>query len=399
LILAMFIFIGSANAFFVGFGSAGGVEQVIKKGQEQGVISKIPGETTPGGGETTPGPVQHGAEVVWQKTWDDGIQRTDYAKGIAVDKYGNVYVTGYYQHYWPTYDDEWWYTVKYNSNGNFIWEKKDWIGTGYHNNYAQCISVDDTGNVYVAGYAYNGTTYEEDYLIAKYNSSGGTVWNLFYDHSYDKDYAKGIAVDKYGNVYVTGGSYDGTAWHCLITKYGTNGNLMWQKDNGDSTYAKGIAVDKYGNVYVTGHITDNCLTIKYDTNGNKIWQEKYDSGWYECGCGITVDDTGNVYVTGSSVTIKYNSIGDTVWQKNNSGYGIAVDSSGNVYVTGTSNEDYLTIKYNGTNGDTIWQKVYNGGNADYSQGIAVDSSGNVYVTGYSWNGTDCDYLTIKYRQY
>ena len=241
LILAMFIFIGSANAFFVGFGSAGGVEQVIKKGQEQGVISKIPGETTPGGGETTPGPVQHGAEVVWQKTWDDGIQRTDYAKGIAVDKYGNV--------------------------------------------------------------------------------------------------------------------------------------------------------------YVTGHITDNCLTIKYDTNGNKIWQEKYDSGWYECGCGITVDDTGNVYVTGSSVTIKYNSIGDTVWQKNNSGYGIAVDSSGNVYVTGTSNEDYLTIKYNGTNGDTIWQKVYNGGNADYSQGIAVDSSGNVYVTGYSWNGTDCDYLTTKYCQY
>jgi len=58
----------SSRAFFVGFGSAGGVEQVIRKGQEEGKIPKVPdtGETAPAG------PVQHGAEVVWQKIWDSG---------------------------------------------------------------------------------------------------------------------------------------------------------------------------------------------------------------------------------------------------------------------------------------------------------------------------------------
>ena len=134
------------------------------------------------------------------------------------------------------------------------------------------------------------------------------------------------------------------------------------------------------------------------------------------GNGIAVDSSGNVYVAGKSyngsnddcLTIKYDSTsGDTVWQKlwnggsDDRGNGIAVDSSGNVYVTGMSsglNTDCLTIKYN-SSGDTVWQKLWNGGSDDMGNGIAVDSSGNVYVAGGSYNGANWDYLTIKYRQY
>ena len=91
------------HAFFTGFGFSGGADEVIKKGQDEGKIPKVPdtGETTPGG------PIQHGAEVVWQKAWNGGSH--DYGQGIAVDSSGNVYVTG--QSYNGTDND--YLTIKY----------------------------------------------------------------------------------------------------------------------------------------------------------------------------------------------------------------------------------------------------------------------------------------------
>ena len=155
----------------------------------------------------------------------------------------------------------------------------------------------------------------------------------------------------------------------------------------------------------------------------QLWVARYNGpdSLDDCAYAIAVDDLGNVYVTGSGyssgteldyVTIKYNSLGDTLWVRRYNGpdnnydeaYAIAIDNSGNVYVTGQSwdsgtNDDYATIKYD-SSGDTVWVRRYNGpgDSTDVATAIAVDDSGNVYVTGKSiGSGTDEDYATIKYN--
>ena len=143
---------------------------------------------------------------------------------------------------------------------------------------------------------------------------------------------------------------------------------------GNRDIAKAIAVDRLGNVYVTGHsdgsgTATDYATIKYDSSGNQLWVSRY-NGPVNSGDGakaIALDSTGNVYVTGYSfgsgtytdyATVKYDTDGNEVWAARYNGPGnhhdqaqaIAVDSSGNVYVTGDSMGsgtyfDYATIKY------------------------------------------------------
>jgi len=369
-----------------------------------------------------------------------GSPSVDIARSIAVDSSGNVYVTGKSGVYGTENNDDY-ATIKYNSSGVLEWVQiYDGPATGNDDDEVSSISVDNSGNVYVTGKSKGiGTSY--DYATIKYSSSGVQQWVQRYDgtaHSADR--ANSIAVDKSGNVYVTGlgsrGSFPAPPRSEYATiKYSSSGVQQWVRTYiGPGNYydeATSIAVDNSGNVYVTGSsyaIRTDYATIKYNSNGDSLWVQRYDGpgNGSEYAYSIAVDSSGNVYVTGYSegigtgadyATIKYNSTGVQQWFQRYNGPGngtdralsMAIDDLGNVYVTGESvlgietGTDYATIKYN-SSGVNEWVQRYNGFGAalvsyDYASSIAVDNSGNVYVTGRSEGiGTFGDYATIKYSQ-
>ncbi|MBK6772401.1 MAG: SBBP repeat-containing protein [Ignavibacteria bacterium] len=370
----------------------------------------------------------------WVRIYNGSGDSTDYALSIAVDGSGNVYVTGLSTGSGTGYD---YATIKYNSSGDLVWVKR-YNGPGNSFDVASSIAVDGTGNVYVTGYS-NGNrdslnSTGLDYATIKYNSSGDSVWVKRYNGSGNfEDIATSIVVDDLGNVYITGYTGSEPTRDFVTIKYNSSGDSVWVKrynGPGNSTdQSFSIAVDGSGNVYVTGEIRGSetsydYATIKYNSSGDSIWIRKYNGpgNYFDEANSIVVDDSGNVFVTGRSngvgtnfdyATIKYNSLGDSVWVKRYNGPGnvddnatsIAVDGSGNVYVTGSSSGlgtglDYATIKYN-SSGDSVWVKRYNGpGNYyDEATSIAVDGYGNVYVTGSSGGiGSGADYATIKYSQ-
>ena len=367
-----------------------------------------------------------GVRAAWVAGYNGPGNGDDVAAAIAVDRSGNVYVTGFSLSCGGDYD---YATIKYDSAGQEQWVAR-YNGPGNDSDEAYAIAVDESGNVYVTGWSM-GAASSFDYATIKYDSTGHQQWVARYNGpANDVDYGVAIALDTSGNVYVTGVSRGLYTLNDYATiKYNSSGEEQWVARYdyvGGIDNASAIVLDNSRNVYVTGFSGFDYATIKYDSTGQEQWVARYNGPGNDAdgATAIATDYSGNVYVTGFSVgsgtaydyaTIKYNSAGQEQWIARYNGPGndwdlagaVAVDRSGNVYVTGSSvgttypDYDYATIKYN-SDGQQQWIARYNGpGNGkDHPSGLAIDGSGNVYVTGSSDRNSVnsfSDYVTIKYN--
>lgn len=368
---------------------------------------------------------RNGNEVWIQRHSGSINSGTDIPEALALDKNGNVYVTGL------SYND--YFSIKYDSSGNQL-STAGYNGPAGGEDWATAITVDDKGNTFVTGMSV-GVGTDQDYATVKYDSNGNQVWVARYDNPlHYGDHGHLIAVDKEGNVYVSGHTnwtnpnYAFLEW--VTIKYDSMGNELWIRaltrwsrswDGGPTA----IKLDESGNVYLTGGIQDSIsridyMTVKYDPEGNLLWSARYNGSLndYDWAIGMDLDKAGNAYVTGYSdrkdiTTIKYDSLGNEIWiqQYNGSGngfdagYALRVDSAGNVYVAGISvgsgtYGDYILLKYD-SNSNLLWEKRYNGpaNYVDEASAISIDQNGNIYVTGKSIGSStpyDYDYATIKY---
>ncbi|WP_207513916.1 SBBP repeat-containing protein [Longitalea luteola] len=372
---------------------------------------------------------------IWKKTFTGPGPRTifnidvDQAEDLVLDRKGNVYITGASaaSNGFGDYT-----TIKYDEDGNTQWVRR-YNGPANSHDGAMAIAVDEKGNVYVTGESI-GVGTNSDYATIKYDCDGNMLWVARYNNPNNRnDIAVDIAVDKLGNVYVTGASDStGSNSDYITIKYDANGNELWvARFNGPGNSidaAHALALDALGNVYVTGFSfafgSNDYTTIKYNTAGLQQWVALYNGpgNGEDIANDLAVDSLGNVYVTGQSAgsgtgadyaTIKYNTAGVQQWAARYNGpandidaaNALTLDTAGNVYVTGQSegigtSADYATVKYDAT-GVQQWVIRYNGpGNdRDIATAIAVDDNANVYITGRSvGNGTDFDYATIKYKQ-
>lgn len=369
--------------------------------------------------------------LAWGTRYNAPPDQADEGRSIAVDNAGYVYITGTSMNSSGTLDIT---TVKYTPSGSQVWVRIYDRGFGDNDRGSQ-LTLDANANVYVVGTGKgNGTG--DDIVTIKYDSAGTQQWASIYNGTNNGlDEGRSIAVNSTGDVFVCGYSADaGFYFDAVTVKYNNAGLQQWaQTYNGLASMNDellDIVIDASSNVYVTGNTQSSpsnfdILTIKYNSAGAQQWLVTYDgsaaSGDY--GKAITLDQSNNVIVAAYSfetnqwfdmLTIKYSNTGTQLWtarynhaaNRYEEAWDVICDAAGFIYVTGqgqavgnnSTPPDCVTLKYSPAGGQ-VWVKRWDGGfndNDDRSYCIALDDTANVYIGGYSHNGSNLDYITIKY---
>jgi len=322
------------------------------------------------------------------------------SKGVAMDSSGNKYVADTQHHR----------IQKFDSNGNFLTKWGDEGSNDKQLNMPKGIAVDGSGNLYV-GDPWNGRIQKLDAdgnLITKWEAAS-KFWSGIND----------IALDNSGNVYSVGEPYK----EYYVRKFDSNGKLLaewgtWGQNDGQFKHPTGIAVDNFGNIYVTDP-NGSCIQ-KFDSNGNFVarlgnmegtepldprvqWLQQNkvtdpDSNGQldkpiEQPYGIAVDSLGNVYVVEHGYfgiekgdgprprILKFDTNGKFLTKKSLSKepHDVAIDNQGNIYVV----ERYYNsiLKFNSNyKGLAVFGKAGSGqGEFCHPESIVIDGSGNIYV--------------------
>lgn len=340
----------------------------------------------------------------WVARYNGSGNKTDAVNKTEVDRFGNIYISGYTNSTGGNID---FCVLKYNSAGSLLWSRT-YDGPAHSIDDAYWMTVDNDGNVYLSG---RSDLNNPDMITIKFSSSGDLLWLI--------DCGGCIAADSYGNLFITSGNF--------VRKYNSLGVNQWERIYDGTVLDMTLSLS--GNICFTGEVRDSTgskfSTWKYDTSGNLLWKSTYQYavGGDNTAIFIKTDVLENVYIAGQSTqdginncdlaTIKYNSSGVQQWvsryngTRNEGEYirGLCIDSEQSVYITGItygieSGTDYATIKYN-ENGELQWCSIYNGeaNDRDEVYGIAVDKESNVYITGWSSGLESMDCVTIKYNTY
>jgi hypothetical protein len=368
-----------------------------------------------------------GQTFEWVRTF--GSTGADSGNSSVIDAAGNVYTTGTFR---GTFDADLgagttiltgnagggvdFYITKFDATGTFVWAKK--LG-GSDNDQAYSMTVDASGNIYLAGYfAYlvdfdpnagvhnmgaAGVGSQQGFLL-KLDSNGNFVWSKELSTSNvagNQVIVTSITVDANDNI-IAGGYFKGVygdetvaftsisaSIDFFVVKYSSTGTYQWTKRVGSSgnESVTGLATDSNGNVFVSGNfasvvdfdpsaVTQNlgpvggtdAFLLKLDGTGSYQWAKNVGGLGEDYGRNVTVNSANEIYLAGNF----------------NGTVNFALTTPAN-NITSNGSTDNFIVKFDGLS-NVVWAKTFGGTGAEYISSVTCDTSGNVFSTGY-FNGT------------
>jgi hypothetical protein len=280
----------------------------------------------------------------------------------------------------------------------------------------EAIKADTFGNVYIAGYGFNGfpTTagayqtgdpwHNSGMYVAKFNSNGKKlIYSTLITAPTSVAEAYDMAVDDYGYVYLTGytnaldikkadfpvknawdSSFDGN-FDAFVLKLSSAGDkLIFSTYLGSQgqDFAYAIDLDSKGNIYVAGGTTStqfpattgayqgvlkgacDAFLSKFDANGKLNFSTLLGGSGGEKGFALAADDAENAYIAGWTKSQDFPVTSGAIGKKINGSMDI-----------------FLTKLKTGPNESPSFSTYIGGSGSQYPNAIDIDQQGNTYLTG------------------
>ncbi len=313
------------------------------------------------------------------------------------------------------------WVMKASFSGEPEWEK-EYTPTGYTNTQAESVQQTRDQGYIVAGYALSlGYVTSFDAWLLKLDHKGNVEWSRTYggragdafgsvQQTRDGEYVVAGTTESFGpNVQISGE----TAW---VMKVDSKGNVVWEKDFGadQAQLVRQTSDDGFivvGTAAVGNQPNADAWVFKLDPNGDMIWQKTFEITTNNRGYSVQQTRDGgyvivaeilNGFLSSEALITRLDSQGNILWQKLYNGGGFTQTSSvletsdGGFIVAGRFLQDHLGHGADGpwllkldSIGNMVWQKTYGGINDFFFQvqetrrrGLIVAGALATYCCGY-----------------
>lgn len=214
------------------------------------------------------------------------------------------------------------FVVALSAAGEPLWQRQLGSDTGF-DELAAGVSVSGDG-VVLAGRTFGALAGENggsaDAFVAKYSTAGELVWARQLGGP-DFDAAEAVSVDASGEVYVAGqaggflagpGVVIGSA--PFLAKYSAAGELLWRRDLAEASMgaATSVSADASGNVFIAGYTSAafggqnqgvfDAFLAKYSPDGGELWVVQPGLAASDRATGVSTDACGNVAIAQSATS-------------------------------------------------------------------------------------------------
>lgn len=340
--------------------------------------------------------------------------------GLAVDNWGNSYVTGYYTGVAqfgpftlggaaPSLTQKS-FLAKLDANGTYEWVQE--VSGRPMPVAASNIAVDAAGNVYLTGnytgasadfgpFRLSSTNTANGKLFVAKIAPNGTYLGAWQADATSETYGASLTLDRSGNAYITGAFRPGTvsfgattlsntqntsAGHnAFVARLNANGSWAWAVQSVSSSSGfindggESIAVNDQGEAYITGTFNSPAISFgsivltaantytdafvaKADATGHWVWAHRIGGTYYDNGTAVALGAAGQVYICGT--------------------FQGQMDANSWVRPTNTSGAFEMYVALLDAGGIVQWATHAGGNDVEIVNGMTADADGNAYVTGY-----------------